>query len=327
MPPSVFPHPRVIDLAEIGTLRAGLTPVAGPLRITHVVNPFPAVPGSEHDRAQAVTLAAMDRARRLAAVTDPDVTVRHVAVVLPGEAPEEPGRFDDVLTLGRSVLDLGSFAHPRPLPLHRDIVCAPDLPDDEILIYTNIDIAPTDSFYGFVAQLFRDGFDAAIINRRDISDGWIGPEDLPLMVAEAGQPHQGADCFAFRAGLRARFLPWDGCVGIGHGELPLVQNLMVFADAPCMLLDAHATLHIGSAQSWFSPKFKDFLDYNHTEADRVFDHIHADPALWARLTSALRLDRRAVGMRLGQRAKVGLLPPPPPLWRRTVRRVRRLIGL
>lgn len=326
MSSSAFPHPRVIDLAEIGKLRSGLKPATGPLRITHVVNPFPPTPGSEHDRAQTVTLAAMDRARRVAAVSDPDVTVRQIAVVLPGEAPEDAGRFDDVLTLGRSVLDLGSFARPRPLPLHCDIVCAPDLPDDEILIYTNIDIAPTDSFYGFVAQLFRDGFDAAIINRRNISDSWTGAEDLPLMVAEVGQPHQGADCFAFRAGLRARFLPWDGCVGIGHGELPLVQNLMVFAEAPCMLLDAHATLHIGSVESWLTSDFADFFAHNRTEADRVFDHIHADPALWARLTSALRLDRRAVGLSWWQRAKVGLQPPDP-LWRRVLRRARRLTGI
>ena len=327
MPPSVFPHPRVIDLAEIGTLRAGLTPVAGPLRITHVVNPFPAVPGSEHDRAQAVTLAAMDRARRVVAVTDPDVTVRQIAAVLPGEAPADAGRFDAVLTLGRSVLDIATFAHPRPLPLMHDIIAAPDLPDDEILIYTNLDIALSDGFYGFVARLFRDGFDAVIINRRDISDGWTGPEDIALMTAEVGRSHPGLDCFAFRAGLRARLEPWTSCIGMVYVSVPLFQCIMVFAEAPCMLLDAHATFHIGSDRSWKTPKFSDYHDHNLSEANRVFEIIRADPALWARLVSAVRLDRPMSGMPTVQRAKAGLLPPPPAVWRRALRRARRMSGI
>ena len=326
MSADVFPHPRQIDLAELGQLRAKLTPVPGPVRITHVVNPFPATPGSEHDRAQKVSLATMDRARRVAAVTDPDVKVRHVAAVLSGEAPEEAGRFDEVLTLGRSVLDLKTFAHPRPLPLIHDILTAPDLPDDEILIYTNADIALTDGFYGFVARLLRDGFDAIIINRRDIANGWTGPDDIAIMSAEVGRSHSGADCFAFRAGLRKRFEPWSGCLGIPHVMRPLCHNMLVSAESPCMLLDAHVTFHIGSDASWRNSKYNDYRAHNLAEADRVFDLMHADPARLARLLSALRLDRNVVALSPSQRRRLGLVPPPP-LWRRVARRAKRLAGV
>jgi hypothetical protein len=282
------PFRNVAELAPLYA-NAGDAWATVPVRITHCLNPFAAEPNSSHDRAQRVTLKSMRSARQFANLSDPELSVRHVAVVLSCDARLDNG-FDEVLHLPRTIQDVADLRPKRHLPLIQDILDAPALPDDDVLVYTNIDIAIAPNFYLFLAELFRLGLDALVINRRTVSDSYPGPEALTLMSAEVGTPHPGYDCFAFRAGLRRQFYPWNSCIGIGGVMLPLVHNLLASAKAPSVLLDAHITFHLGDDKTWTDPAFAAYAAFNQAEIVRVFEQNCAHPERGAKLLSALKSD-------------------------------------
>lgn len=256
-------------------------------RIVHCINPFQAPPESEHHRAQEVTLASMARARNVAhgAGSPVDVTF---AKITHGDAFQSPLiDFHQAAELERSILDLGTFAIRRPLPLIMDILMAPQVAADDILIFTNVDIAVAPDFYGFVAALFARGADCAIINRRTISGAYHGPADLPIMACDVGTPHPGFDCFAMKGALRDDLMAYDSCVGIGGVMLPLVHQLLAGASKPVVLLDAHASFHLGDDKTWIDPALSDYTEHNRSEIDRVFSALIEDPDSKNRLTSRL----------------------------------------
>ncbi len=256
-------------------------------RIIHYLNPFPAKPGSEHDRAQRVTLASMKQARAVAATTSPDLTVEFVKVTLEQDLPTPLLDFDRHCRLERTILDLKDFKIPRPLPLVMDVLTAGSVAKDDIFIFTNADIALVPDFYTFIEALFRRGVDAAIINRRTISGVYKDESDLPLMAVEAGRPHPGFDCFAFRGHQRDALLPYDSCIGIGGVMLPLVHQLLAKATRPVVLLDAHATYHLGDDRQWQADDFADYTDHNRHEIDRTFERLISDAEIKERLVKRL----------------------------------------
>ena len=256
-------------------------------RIVHCINPFRAPPESEHHRAQAVTLASMARARDVARglAMPTDVTF---AKVTHGDAFHSPLiEFDQAAELDRSILDLGAFQVRRALPLIMDILMAPQIAADDILLFTNVDIAVAPDFYGFVTAIFERGADCAIINRRTISGAYLGPADLPIMASEVGTPHPGFDCFALKGALRDDLMAYDSCVGIGGVMLPLLHQLLARASKPVVLLDAHATFHLGDDKTWIDPALSDYTEHNRAEIDRVFSALIEDPDTKQRLVSRL----------------------------------------
>ena len=257
-----------------------------PVRIAHVVNTFRTEADSPHDRAQRMTLESMRVARDVAPLIDNSLKVRHLAAVV-SDQDVVSDAFDDIIALERTIQDLARFQVPRPLPLIQDILDGPSLVDDEVLIYTNVDIAIVPNFYAFVADLFRLGLDALIVNRRTVSDTYPGPEALSLAVAEVGAEHSGYDCFAFRAGIRQQFVPWQSCVGIAGVMSPLLYNILAVARAPCVLLDAHVTFHLGDDKAWQRPEFDDYAALNREELVRTFQRLCEDPERKARMLSAL----------------------------------------
>jgi hypothetical protein len=256
------------------------------VRMVHVVNTFRAEADSSHDRAQRMTLESMRVARDVAPVIDNSLKVRQLAAVV-SDQDVVSDAFDDIIALQRTIRDLARFRVPRPLPLIQDILDGPALADDEVLIYTNVDIALVPNFYVFVADLFRLGLDALVINRRTVSDTYPGPEALALAVAEVGAEHPGYDCFAFRAGIRRQFVPWQSCVGIAGVMSPLLYNILAVARAPCVLLDAHVTFHLGDDKAWQRPEFEDYAALNRAELVQTFQRLCEDPERKTRMLSAL----------------------------------------
>lgn len=257
-------------------------------RIVHCINPFPAQPGTEHDRAQRVTMASMDRARKVANVICPNVDIVFAKVTLPQDEPESPFEFDISAKLDRTVLDLRQFQTPRPLPLVMDVLMAVDLAPQDILVFTNVDIAVTPDFYAFVDSLFARGTDCAIINRRTISNIYLDESELSLMASEVGAQHPGFDCFAIRGSLRDKLSHYDSCLGMSGVMLPLVHQLLATADQPVALLDAHATYHLGNDKQWENDAFDDYAEHNRNEIDRVFQTLMADTRTKARLMARLK---------------------------------------
>lgn len=256
-------------------------------RIVHCVNPFPASPGSEHDRAQRVTFASMTRARSVAMALSPQLDLRFAKVTDAEDVSTSLIAFDDHYTIERTVSDLAQFEVPRPLPIMMDILTAVPLDPDDIFVFTNVDIALVPGFYGFLEAIFSRGTDCAIINRRTISDVYEDERDLSLIAGEAGAPHPGFDCFAFRGRLRDALRPYDSCIGIGGVMLPLLHQLLALADRPVVLIDAHVTYHLGNDRQWAHEHFSDYHAHNRNEIDRVFQSLLDDPAIRDRMVQRL----------------------------------------
>jgi len=292
-------------------------------RIVHCLNPFPAKPGSEHDRAQRVTFASMAHARSVARQLQPQLDVRFVKVTDAHDVSSALIEFDDQYRIERSVMDLSDFKIPRSLPIMMDVLTAPSVEPDDILVFTNVDIALVPGFYGFLEAIFSRGADCAIISRRTISSIFEDERDLPLMACEVGAPHPGFDCFAFRGRLRDALLPCDSCVGIGHVELPFVYQLLARADRPVVPLDAHATYHLGNDRQWAHEDFSDYHAHNLREVDRIFQALLDDPAIRDRMVQRLSQAPRAGTFPPRLRAMAGLQAAPAPSRRtRLARRLR-----
>jgi len=212
------------------------------MRIPHIINPYRTEAGSDAGRIQQVTLRSLTDAVSFSG--NDGVTL--LAAVFEEDAPAVPGGFTIAPFLNRSVLDIGTFSHPRPYPLIADILQrAYSMSDAEFVIYTNMDIIVQPYFYEAVRQLLRDGADALVINRRRIADLGQTADDLPLILAETGRSHPGFDCFVMHRSLIPK-LRLDGiCVGIPFVEASLLYNLLAHA-ADCRILpDLHLTTHLG----------------------------------------------------------------------------------
>jgi hypothetical protein len=257
--------------------------------ILHVVNPVAAKPGSDLGIAQPVTYASMRSAQRFALQEDPKLSVRLAATVLPQDASAIPEGVTRLPDLERTVLDVASFSRPRPLPLVSDILgrardtSARKDADFSALILTNVDIGLMPHFYLLVADLLRRGYDALIINRRTIADGFTAPDQLPLIYADLGQSHPGMDCFVISRNLVSEFVESHSCVAGGFVMRALLFNLVAHADRLRILLDAHATFHIGDATRWASLEYPDYKAFNQAEALRVFNTLSKDTVKAGRL--------------------------------------------
>lgn len=231
----------------------------------------------------------MRTAQEFARSQCPDLSVDLVSVTLEGEEIQaDDVAFAQQIELDRSVLDIKTFRVPRRLPLIFDIVAKPAAEPDDIFVYTNIDVSLVPQFYLVLAELFRRGADCAVLNRRTIAGIYRDASDLAIMSIEVGEPHKGFDCFAFRAGLRDEMVPFSSCIGMGSVMLPLLYSLLARAELPTVLLDAHATFHVGHERSWRAAEYSDYTDFNKSEVDRVFDALCSEPEVRSRLVERLQ---------------------------------------
>jgi hypothetical protein len=253
------------------------------MRFTHVLNPFTAKPGTEHDRAQRVTFASMRRA--VAEAHTAGVGVEVLAPVFPAdlaavEAPAKP-----LPVLHRDVQDVRKIQPPRHFPFIRDLLrTATRDGTGDYAIYTNIDIALQPHFYTALDAMIRklppdqQMTFAGTINRRTIGDEFTGPEQLEAMYKAPSAAHPGADCFVFPRAWIPRLHLAHLCIGTRYFDSVLILNL----DALCgfkfqWLRDEHLTFHIGDDRSWVSRV--DYDEFNLREAHRALRHIRREHRL------------------------------------------------
>lgn len=250
------------------------------MKIAHVVNLFAAPQGSAVWLAQQVTLASMQQARAATAV---DVT--QWAITTPADAALIPPDFATLPPLTRSVLDVATFRVPRPLPLLRDILdglYAASAAD--YFVYTNADIGLQPDFYTAVAALVADGYDGFVINRRTISDDYDSPAQLAEMLAEAGKPHPGWDCFVFPRACYPRFKLGDVCLGAGRMGLALLANLVAYSNHFREFTELHLTFHLGDDRSWRNAALDDYAAHNTRAVMAALAAIEAEVGPFGRST-------------------------------------------
>ncbi|MCB0197034.1 MAG: hypothetical protein KDJ65_34115, partial [Anaerolineae bacterium] len=171
--------------------------------IAHITNPVAVGPKSDLFIAQPITFETMRLAQ---AAARRQVSVELYSAQFATDRPMVPPWLQITPDLERSVLDIAPIKVHRPLPLIKDIldrlVAATHA---DYLIYTNVDIAVMPHFYLAIDSLLSSGYDALVINRRTVSAAYTQLEEIPLMMAQIGQPHPGYDCFVFKRTAYSHF--------------------------------------------------------------------------------------------------------------------------
>jgi hypothetical protein len=239
-------------------------------RIAHIIHPVAVDSSSDLNMAQPITFQTMRTAREVAAG---HVDVMQFYTKYADETPPIPEGFEKTPDLDRSVMDVATFSCRRRLALIKDILDRLyEAAEADYLIYTNVDIALMPHFYTAVSQFINEGYDAFTINRRTISKAYTQPEDITLMLAQAGEPHRGRDCFVFRREVYPDYHLGLACVGTAWVGMTLALNLIYHARRFREFKDLHLTFHIGNDAAWRLPEFRDYLMHNERELKKVLEH-------------------------------------------------------
>ena len=275
-------------------------------RIAHIIHPVTVHNSSDLNMAQPITFRTMRTAKEVVA-TQVDVVQFYAKYA--DETPPIPEGFQKTPDLDRSVVDVADFSSRRKLALIKDILDRLyEAAEADYLIYTNVDIALMPHFYTAVSQFIDEGYDAFIINRRTISKIYTKPQDITLMLAQAGEPHKGHDCFVFRREVYPDYQLGMACVGTAWVGKIMALNLIHHAKRFREFKDLHLTFHIGNDAAWRLPEFRDYRLHNERELKKVLEYYGVfqepcDNPLVRRLAEAfghnpvtrkLRLTRRHV---------------------------------
>jgi hypothetical protein len=207
-------------------------------------------------------------------VAQPVCDVELYAAQYPEDHAIIPEYFIRTPDMERSMMDLGVFEKPRKLPLIKDILDRLyAASDSEYFIYTNVDIALMPNFYSIVSNMVASGLDAFVINRRTIPSKYSSVDLLPLMYAEAGQPHCGYDCFVFKREHYPRFDLGNTCIGAMAVGSMLLINLVCFSTKFVEFRDLHLTFHLGNSETWRDPELDDIQEFNEMEFVRVAQRL------------------------------------------------------
>lgn len=237
------------------------------MRFSHIINPFPAKPGSEHAIASAITYATLRRAYAEARSKGVGVEVR--AVVLPGDEPaiEPPAEMAPHLT--RTVQDICPLRPPRPLPLIADILTKGATgARGSHLIFSNMDISVQPDFYVTLNTLMRDRFDESrpfAVYRRNISAQYSRLDQLDQMYAEQGTRAYGYDCFVFPARYLEKLDLGQCCIGSAYFDLLLFMALDAASGFRAARVGGiRLTFHIGNEIEW--TRHMDYIEHNLAES-------------------------------------------------------------
>ena len=237
--------------------------------IAHIVNPVIVGPESDLYIAQPVTFETMRAARHHAT----QIRVEQYTAQYAEDRALVPAGFRATPNLTRSVMDFGTFQHPRKLPLLRDIIDRLyEATEAEYLIYTNVDIALMPHFYTEVDGFINAGYDALSINRRTISGRFTSAKEIPEMyfAANSGKPHKGHDCFVFRRATYPKYDLGNVCIGINCVGQTLLHSMARYAKRFKTFRDEHLTFHIGNTQTWGDLKWTDYLDHNMLQMTNIY---------------------------------------------------------
>ena len=242
--------------------------------IAHIVNPVDIAPTSDLYLAQPITFESMRRAKDYAAAAG--VKVELLTAQYPEDHAIIPTYFTKTPDLERSILDLGTFQHPRKLPLVVDLLNRLyEHSEADYLIYTNVDIALMPHFYTFVAKTAASGYDTFVINRRVIPADWTSPEELPLMYAALGDPHPGFDCFVFKRTAYPQFNLGHACIGANWIGRVLIANVLLHSTRFKVFTDTHLTFHLGEDGAWWNAKYNDYDQFNRNELEGILAQMNA----------------------------------------------------
>lgn len=233
------------------------------MKIAHIINPFNG--SNEHISMQTITFESLKCAKEYTTNCEVELVSTHFnedEIIIPNFITKR-------ITLKKSVLDYNKKLSKRALPTLKDILTnTVAATDADYIVFTNIDIGVQQNFYQTVKEIIDQGHDSFVINRRRVGEQYQYNEQLNQIYADAGELHNGYDCFVFKKELFNQFQLGDVCIGIPHVGNTLFFNLMCFAKSFRLYTNKHLTFHIGYdlVKPWGSPVF---LSHNKTEYLKV----------------------------------------------------------
>ena len=233
------------------------------LKIAHIINPFNG--SAQHISMQDITFESLKRAKEYATNCEVELVSTHYAE----DETVVPSYITKKVVLIKSVLDYNKKLSKRLLPTLKDILTnSIAATDADYIVFTNIDIGVQQNFYQTVKEIIGQGHDAFVINRRRIGEQYQSTAQLNQIYANAGELHNGYDCFVFKKELFSQFQLGNVCIGIPHVGNTLFFNLMCFAKSFRLCANKHLTFHIGYdlVRPWGS---QEFLNHNKTEYKKV----------------------------------------------------------
>jgi hypothetical protein len=242
------------------------------IRFTHLLNPFTAKPGSEHDIAQRVTFQALRNAAEES--TRAGIGVEVLSVVYPQDmaSAEAPSRV--VAELSRSVQDVHPMSPPRMFPLVKDLLnLAAQHGQGDYIVFTNVDISPQPFLYKVLDELMKtDPERAVIVNRRTIPRVISDPAQISLAYREAGNSHHGHDCFVFPRAWVPQLILNDVCIGAPWWDYALLANLDALSKFRMFTyLHQRLTFHLGDDRAWTA--LSDYDVYNQRQVLAVIEAL------------------------------------------------------
>jgi len=175
----------------------------------------------------------------------------------------------------------------RRLPFVFDIIDAgaETAGPDDYLIYTNADICLRPQFYGFVKNIISRGFDAFVINRRDMDADLLFDDLHHLAEFDQGWAHTGFDCFVFRRSLLLHLERAMCCVGVRYIGWAVFANLLMKAERFALFKNVHATYHCGRDERTNATEAQALEQHNGEQLQIMLRNLMRDPRAAERLNS------------------------------------------
>lgn len=259
--------------------------------IHHVLNPVAAGYDSDLWIAQPLTFESIERARVFHDGVNPDagrqVSV-HAVMVGDEQVAIEPIREPVVHRINRTAREILGRENARPLPAIKDIIrpVVEQARDEDVIVYTNVDIGVQPQFYDYVRRWFENGNDGLVINRRTIGRNYGVQGEHSDVVSDVGKPHPGFDCFAARARAFRRFVLGDTVIGTHLIGRVILWNVAAMADNWKLVRDGHLTFHVGDDNTGKDEKNNYLVVHNHGQAVKTLKALRSDKFLEALLEKA-----------------------------------------
>jgi hypothetical protein len=245
------------------------------MKLTHVLNPVAAKPGSNLARCQAVCFESIRRAMAYTRAVCPKVEVEVVCAVYAEDEPAVPEFCAAKGGLERSLVDVCQVRPARKLPLVGDIYrVALERGTGDAVIYTNVDIGLQPFFYELVAHLLQTQCPALGITRRNIAEEPIDPAQMCLMMSQVGERFQGMDTFVCPRSHIREFDLGEVVIGLPTVEYAVLGNIDAACGFGCKLFKhLHANFHHGNEQVWRVDQR--FCDFNDAQTTGVLTRLKA----------------------------------------------------
>ena len=246
------------------------------MKIAHIINIVEPRAGNPSylNVAQPITLKSMAMAKRYARKKKCHVDLFSVQLKEEKQL-SVPKEFTVLPALNKSVNDYGDFKPKvKNVPRIYDILKSLyDNSDADFFVYTNADIGVQRDFYIRLFKIIKNGYDSAVINRRDIPKKYNGSrltaKNINLIYGLEGVKHPGKDCFLFRRNIFPKMNFKNVVIGVPPVGIVLMTQIRINSNNLKSITDGtknKMTFHIGSDVEWRTKKISRLHRYNLSEA-------------------------------------------------------------